>query len=89
LAAPPEFYADENTVTPSVRDLLIGLGYVLHSPAELVELVAVDLAQVCAIASTRQPGTWLLPSRDLQPFEITERRHSPRRPVGGAVLALC
>jgi hypothetical protein len=35
LAAPPEFYADENTVTRSVRSLLTGLGYILHSPAEL------------------------------------------------------
>jgi hypothetical protein len=35
LAAPPEFYADENTVTRSVRSLLAGLGYILHSPAEL------------------------------------------------------
>ncbi len=140
MAAPPEFYADENTVTRSVRDLLTGLGYVLHSPAELygsrdaalgardedwlarvgrhrwtvlgrdlkiyerpselaayrasrlqvfllpgqaraaelVELVAVNLAQICAIASTRQPGTWRLTSRGPQPFAITERRPSPR-----------
>ena len=119
MAAPPEFYADENTVTRSVRNLLTGLGYILHTPAalygsreaalgardedwlarvgrhqwtvlgrdlkiyerpselaayqasklqvfllpgqatatELVELVEVNLAQICAIASTRQPGT--------------------------------
>jgi PIN like domain len=141
LAAPPEFYADENTVTRSVRDLLTGLGYVLHSPAELygsreaalgapdedwlarvgrhrwtvlgrdlkiyerpselaayrasrlqvfllpgqaraaelVELVAVNLVQICAIASTRKPGTWRLTSRGALPFEILERRPSPRR----------
>ena len=148
MAAPPEFYADENTVTRSVRDLLTGLGYVLHSPAELygsrdaalgardedwlarvgrhrwtvlgrdlkiyerpselaayrasrlqvfllpgqaraaelVELVAVNLAQICAIASTRQPGTWRLTSRGPQPFEIAERRPNPRRrgPMHGA-----
>jgi hypothetical protein len=35
LAAPPEFYADENTVTRSVRNLLTRLGYILHTPAEL------------------------------------------------------
>jgi hypothetical protein len=35
LAAPPEFYADENTVTRSVRNLLTGLGYILHTPAGL------------------------------------------------------
>jgi PIN like domain len=34
-AAPPEFYADENAVTRSVLRLLRGLGYVIHSPAEL------------------------------------------------------
>jgi hypothetical protein len=32
LATPPEFYADENTVTRSVRNLLTGLGYILHTP---------------------------------------------------------
>ena len=35
MATPPEFYADENTVTRSVRNLLTGLGYILHTPAEL------------------------------------------------------
>jgi hypothetical protein len=141
LAAPPEFYADENVVTRSVRSLLTRLGYVLHSPAELygsheaslgardedwlakvgrhrwtvlgrdlkiyerpselaayrasrlqvfllpgqaraaelVELVEVNLAQICAIASTREPGTWRLTSRGPQPFKITEKRPSPRR----------
>jgi hypothetical protein len=31
---------------------------------ELVELVEANLAQICAIASTRQPGTWRLTDRD-------------------------
>jgi hypothetical protein len=141
LAAPPEFYADENTVTRSVRSLLTRLGYMLHSPAELygshdaslrardedwlakvglrrwtvlgrdlkiyerpselaaykasrlqvfllpgqaraaelVELVEVNLAQICAIASTREPGTWRLTSRGPQPFEILQKRTTPRR----------
>jgi hypothetical protein len=35
LASPPEFYADENSVTRSVRRLLTNLGYAFHSPAEL------------------------------------------------------
>jgi hypothetical protein len=35
LAAPPEFCADENTVTRSVRNLLTRPGYILHTPAEL------------------------------------------------------
>lgn len=34
-ATPPEFYLDENTVTRSVRRLLAGLGYLVHTPAEL------------------------------------------------------
>jgi len=141
LAAPPEFYADENTVTRSVRNLLTGLGYVLHTPAELygsreaalgardedwlarvgqhrwtvlgrdlkiyerpaelaayqasrlqvfllpgearaielVELVEVNLAQICAIASTRQPGTWRLTRRGPQLFELTQKRPKARR----------
>jgi hypothetical protein len=135
LAAPPEFYADENTVTRSVRNLLTGLGYMLHTPAELygsreaalgardedwpakvgrhrwtvlgrdlkiyerpselaayqasrlqvfllpgqaraselVELVEVNLAQICATASTRQPGTWRLTRSGLQPLTIMKK----------------
>lgn len=34
-AAPPEFYTDENSGTRAVRRLLVGLGYVVHTPAEL------------------------------------------------------
>ena len=34
-ATPPEFYADENVVTRSVRRLLTGLGYSIHTPWEL------------------------------------------------------
>jgi hypothetical protein len=70
LAAPPEFYADENTVTRSVRSLLTGLGYILHSPAELygsreAALGARDedwLAQV----GLRQ---WTVLGRDLKIYE--------------------
>ena len=138
LAAPPEFYADENTVTRSVRNLLNGLGYVLHSPAELygsreaalgardedwlarvgrhqwtvlgrdlkiyerpselaayrasklqvfllpgqaraaelVELVETNLAQICAISSSRQPGTWRL-TVDGQPVALKEAKPLP------------
>lgn len=135
LAAPPEFYADENTVTRSVRILLTGLGYTLHTPTELygsreaalgardedwlakvgrhrwtvlgrdlkiyerpselaayqasrlqvfllpgqaranelVELVELNLAHICAIASTRQPGTWRLTRSGPQPLKITKK----------------
>ncbi|MCP3800938.1 hypothetical protein NLX83_16870 [Allokutzneria sp. A3M-2-11 16] len=34
-AAPPEFYLDENAGIRSVRKLLLDLGYVVHTPAEL------------------------------------------------------
>jgi hypothetical protein len=136
LASPPKFYADENSVTRSVRRLLSNLGYTFHSPAELygsheaalgardedwlakvsvhrwtvlgrdakiyerpseleayrasklqvfllpgqalaaelVELVAGNLAEICAITSTRQPGTWRLTRNGPQPFEIPKKR---------------
>lgn len=142
MAAPPEFYADENTVTRSVRDLLTVLGYILHTPAELygsreaalgardedwlakvghrrwtvlgrdlkiyerpselaayrasrlqvfllpgqaraselVELVEVNLAEICAIASTRKPGTWRLTRSGPQPLKIMKKR--PDRRLG-------
>jgi hypothetical protein len=35
LAAPPEFYLDENAVTQSVRRRLEELGYTVHTPAQL------------------------------------------------------
>jgi PIN domain-containing protein len=34
-AAPPEFYIDENTAGRSVRQLIAGLGYVVHTPASI------------------------------------------------------
>ncbi|MEV6029567.1 hypothetical protein AB0L65_00370 [Nonomuraea sp. NPDC052116] len=34
-ATPPEFYLDENSVCRTIRRLLTGLGYRVHSPAEL------------------------------------------------------
>ncbi|MEV0612882.1 hypothetical protein AB0I81_06115 [Nonomuraea sp. NPDC050404] len=34
-ATPPEFYLDENSVSRTIRKLLTGLGYRVHSPAEL------------------------------------------------------
>lgn len=136
MASPPEFYADENSVTRSVRRLLTGLGYAFHSPAELygsheaalgardedwlarvskrqwavlgrdlkiferpsglaayqesklqvfllpgqarvaelVELVASNLADICAIASTRQPGAWRLTKTGPRPYAISKKR---------------
>jgi hypothetical protein len=46
---------------------------------ELVELVEANLAQICAIASTRQPGTWRLTDRGPSPFGISGKRHSSGR----------
>ena len=51
--------------------------------AELVDLVEANLAQVCAIASTREPGTWRLTDRGPRPFEITEKRSSAGRRRSG------
>jgi hypothetical protein len=34
-AAAPEFYTDENSGTRAVRRLLLRLGYIVHTPAEL------------------------------------------------------
>jgi hypothetical protein len=70
LAAPPEFYADENTVTRSVRDLLTGLGYVLHSPAELygsrdAALGARDEDWLARVGRHR----WTVLGRDLKIYE--------------------
>jgi len=48
LAAPPEFYADENTVTGSVRSLLTGLGYVLPSNEAISTAMRLANCDVCA-----------------------------------------
>lgn len=134
-AAPPEFYLDENAVTRSVRKLLVQLGYVVHTPAELfgsreaslgakdeewlsrvrrewaivgrdlkiyerpseleayrraqvqvfllpgqalaaalVHLVEVNLAPMCSIATTREPGTWRLTESGPHPYDVPGRR---------------
>jgi len=70
LAAPPEFYADENTVTRSVRNLLTGLGYVLHSPAGLygsyeAALGARDEDWLARVGRHR----WTVLGRDLKIYE--------------------
>ncbi|MGH3199484.1 MAG: hypothetical protein ACRDNT_26985 [Streptosporangiaceae bacterium] len=142
-ATPPEFYADENSVTRSVRRRLKALGYTMHTPAELygsheaasgaadedwlarvsgrgwivlgrdlkiyerpyeleayrrarvqvfllpgeaiaaelVHLVEVNLAQMCAIASGRQPGSWRLTETGPLPYDTRgrpQRRRSRR-----------
>jgi hypothetical protein len=51
--------------------------------AELLELVEANLAQICAIASTRQPGTWRLTQRGPSLYEITEKRSGSGRRRSG------
>jgi hypothetical protein len=53
--------------------------------SELVELVEINLAQICAISSTRQPGTWRLTRSGPQPLEITKK---PLRGHGGCPPAV-
>jgi hypothetical protein len=140
LAAPPEFYLDENAGTRSVRRRLEELGYTVHTPArlygsheaaqgakdtdwlvrvghhrwtvigrdakiyerpaeldaymlarvqvfllpgqarvaQLIHLVEVNLAEVCAIAAGRTPGTWRLTLTGPQPYQIPSRRRHRR-----------
>lgn len=139
-ATPPEFYADENVVTKSVRRLLSGLGYTIHTPwelygsryeaqgapdedwlgrvsqrgwavlnrdakiyerpseleayrrarvqvfllpgearaAELAQLVANCLREMCTIASSRDPGTWRLTEKGVVQYEIPADRRRRR-----------
>ncbi len=70
MATPPEFYADENTVTRSVRNLLTGLGYILHTPAELygsreAALGARDEDWLAKVGRHR----WTVLGRDLKIYE--------------------
>jgi hypothetical protein len=69
-AAPPEFYADENVVTRSVLRLLHGLGYAVHSPAELygsrsLALGAGDDDWLARVGERR----WACLTRDLKIYE--------------------
>lgn len=140
-AAPPEFYTDENAGTRAVRRRLTGLGYVVHTPAELygsreqalgardedwlarvgergwvvigrdvkiyerpveleaylnagvhvfllpgqalvaemVELIEVNLADMCAYANGRKPGTWRLTRNGPAPFDVSGAVKAARR----------
>jgi hypothetical protein len=46
---------------------------------ELVHLVEVNLAPICAIAASRTPGTWRLTVPGPVPYEIPESRRPRRR----------
>jgi hypothetical protein len=69
-ATPPEFYLDENTVTRSVRRLLTGLGYSVHTPAELfgdrtASLGAADEEWLKRVTGRR----WAIIGRDIKIYE--------------------
>jgi hypothetical protein len=69
-ATPPEFYADENSVTRSVCRLLRGLGYTLHTPAELYgsREAALGAEDEDWLPKVGQRG-WTVLGRDLKIYE--------------------
>jgi len=72
-AVPPEFYLDENVVTRSVRKLLVGLAYVVHTPGELfgTREAAAGVPDTEWLSCVSGTG-WLIINRDLK---ITQRPH--------------
>jgi hypothetical protein len=69
-ATPPEFYLDENTVTRSVRRLLAGLGYSVHTPAELFGSREGSLGAADEEWLKRVTGRgWAVIGRDLKIYE--------------------
>lgn len=81
-ATPPEFYLDENTVTRSVRRLLTGLGYSVHTPAELFGDRTASLGAADEEWLKRVAGRgWAIIGRDIKiyerPWELKAYRRSP------------
>jgi hypothetical protein len=79
-ATPPEFYADENAVTRSVCRLLRGLGYTMHTPAELygsrrAALGAADEDWLARVSRRR----WIVLGRDLKIYERPYELEAYRR----------
>lgn len=69
-ATPPEFYLDENTVTRSVRRLLTGLGYAVHTPAELFGSREASLGAADEEWLQRVTGRmWAVIGRDVKIYE--------------------
>lgn len=89
LATPPEFYLDENAGTRSVRRHLEELGlrarvqvFLLPGEArvdQMLALIDVGLAGVCAITACRSPGTWRLTRNGREPYPIPGKRKSTKR----------
>lgn len=72
-AKPLEFYLDENAVTRSVRRLLTGLGYQVHTPAEVFGTRADGLGALDEEWLDKVAGTgWIVLNRDAK---IMERPH--------------
>ena len=80
MATPPEFYADENTVTRSVCRLLRGLGYILHTPAELYgsREAALGAEDEDWLPKVGQRG-WTVLGRDLKIYERPGELEAYRR----------
>lgn len=47
--------------------------------AQLIHLVEVNLAEICAITAARTPGTWRLTLTGPESYQIPSRRSSRRR----------
>lgn len=69
-ATPPEFYLDENTVTRSVRRMLTGFGYSVHTPAELFGSRAASSGAADEEWLRRVAGRgWAIVGRDVKIYE--------------------
>jgi hypothetical protein len=76
---PPEFYTDENAGTRSVRRLLVGLGYVVHTPAQLYgsrdQAEGADQDWLARVGKHR----WTVIGRDLKIYERPEELEAYKR----------
>jgi hypothetical protein len=72
-AAPPEFCLDENAVTRTVRQLLVGLGYRCHTPPEVfgTRMASEGAEDTEWLAKVAGSG-WVVLNRDAK---IMERPH--------------
>jgi PIN domain-containing protein len=50
--------------------------------AEMVHLIEVNLASMCTLASSRQPGTWRLTRTGPEPFEVAGTAETARDRAG-------
>jgi hypothetical protein len=50
-----------------------------EGPAQAALLIEINLARMCAIATTRGPGTWRLTEAGPQPYDMPGNRSKPDR----------